>query len=103
MELRSIDQNKEGEGKDWCKAVKEVYTDSLSQNDVFTLVHKTKRAYTRTMTRGKTRIGWKIKVLVHGIWSELFYLTYLVRGIVLRYLIQGIVPKWFWSKVLRMA
>ena len=42
--------------------------------------------YTHTFTGGKACTCWKTKVLV--------------RGIDLRYLVKGIRPKWFWSKVL---
>lgn len=38
--------------------------------------------YKHTFTEGKVRMGWKIKVLVQGIWSKVF-----VQGIGQRYVV----------------
>ena len=81
----------------------------LVKNNVYTVVHRTKRAYmyTHTFTRRKECICWKIKeiqeetilgvntmVLAHNIERSNDYLIPPKNT-------TG--PKWFWSKVLRKA
>ena len=41
------------------------------------------------------------RYLIQGIWSKVIGLRHLVQGIDPKYWVQGIGPKWFWSKVLR--
>ena len=81
---RSTTKDYKSNSIDWRKRV---YIGSLCPRSVYTRVNRTKGVYmyTRTFSEEKTHMEWKIKVLVQGIWSEVFGLRYWSEVFGLRY------------------